>query len=343
MNTEDLEIFVEVANAGGVSPAARRLGLSKSVVSRRLARLEAELGVQLIARTTRGAALTEAGVRFREHAERITGQVEAAQDSVRPEGDLRGRFRVALPVTFGPTLFAPILTQMAAENPRLHVQASYSDRFIDLVGEGFDCAVRVGYLADSSLVARRVGVIHGRLVASPAYLARHGALETLEQLLDHDMLMQGTEAWQFMDGDDVVTVQPQGRFKADNAEALVVAVLAGVGIWMFPAPDHAVTLVKLGASLGMIGFGAVLLAALGARQEMARVEVDTQRDEIRTYDRELRGQVYLTGRYRMSEFAEIRLNNRTFFARDTAGQLVVTVPVRGRRQEQALRRALALA
>lgn len=234
MNTEDLEVFVEVADAGGVSPAARRLGLSKSVVSRRLARLEAELGVQLIARTTRGAALTEAGLRFREHAERITGQVEAAQDSVRPEGDLRGRFRVALPVTFGPTLFAPILTRMAAENPRLHVQASYSDRFIDLVSEGFDCAVRVGHLADSSLVARRVGVIHGKLVASPAYLARHGALETLEQLVDHDVLMQGTEQWRFMDGDDIVTVQPQGRFKADNAEALVVAALAGMGIARVP-------------------------------------------------------------------------------------------------------------
>ena len=132
-----------------------------------------------------------------------------------------------------------------------------------------------------------------------------------------------------------------GRFAMFCAATALM--MAAAGIWMFPAPDHAVMLVKLGASLGMIGFGAVLLSALTARQEMARVEVDTQRDEIRTYDRELRGQVYLTGRYRMSEFAEIRLNNRTFFARDTAGQLVVTVPVRGRRQEQALRRALALA
>lgn len=125
--------------------------------------------------------------------------------------------------------------------------------------------------------------------------------------------------------------------------AALALMVAGLGIWLFPAPDHAVMLVKLGASLAMAGTGAVLLSALNARQEMARVEIDTQRDEIRTYDRELRGQVYLTGRYRMSEFAEIRLNNRTFFARDTSGALVVSVPVRGRKQERALRRALALA
>lgn len=124
------------------------------------------------------------------------------------------------------------------------------------------------------------------------------------------------------------------------ASALMMAAL---GIWALPAPDEAVMLVKLGASLGMFGAGAVLLSALGARQELARVEIDTRRDEIRTYDRELRGQVFLTGRYRMSEFSEIRLSNRTFFARDTAGQLVVSVPVRGRKQERAIRKALSLA
>lgn len=161
--------------------------------------------------------------------------------------------------------------------------------------------------------------------------------DTMTQFQAHERRTAQREPVEMAEGPGVLA----GRVAmAGTAMALV---LAGVGIWMFPAPDHAVTLVKLGASLGMIGFGAVLLAALGARQEMARVEVDTQRDEIRTYDRELRGQVYLTGRYRMSDFAEIRLNNRTFFARDTAGQLVVTVPVRGRRQERALRRALALA
>lgn len=119
--------------------------------------------------------------------------------------------------------------------------------------------------------------------------------------------------------------------------------LAAAGIWMFPAPDAAVMLVKLGASLGMFGAGAVLLSALNAKQEMAQVEIDARRDEIRTYDREIRGDVYLTGRYRMSDFAEIWLTNKTLFARDVNGALVVSVPVRGRRQETAIRRALSLA
>lgn len=125
--------------------------------------------------------------------------------------------------------------------------------------------------------------------------------------------------------------------------AACALMMAAAGIWMFPAPDHAVMLIKLGASLAMFGAGAVLLSALNARHEMARVEIDARRDEIRTYDRELRGKVFLTGRYRMSDFAEIRLVNRTFFARDTGGQLVVSVPVRGRSQERAIRKALSLA
>ncbi|QEW26468.1 hypothetical protein [Roseovarius indicus] len=132
-----------------------------------------------------------------------------------------------------------------------------------------------------------------------------------------------------------------GRFAMFCAATALM--MAAAGIWMFPAPDHAVMLVKLGASLGMFGAGAVLLSGLNATQEMARVEIDAGRDEIRTYDRELRGRVFLTGRYRMSEFAEIRLCNRTFFARDTAGQLVVSVPVRSRSQERAIRSALSLA
>lgn len=200
MDIEDLRTFVEVADAGGVSPAARRLGVSKSIVSRRLLRLEAELGVQLLARTTRGAALTEAGVTFRDHAARVCAEIDVARETILPAGDLRGRLRIAAPLTFGPTLLAPVFAELARRHPLLHVHASYSDRFVDLVGEGFDCAVRVGYLGDSNLMARRVGPIHGALVASPAYIREHGAPETPDDLLTHQALMQGTETWQFVDG-----------------------------------------------------------------------------------------------------------------------------------------------
>ncbi|MCD9030684.1 LysR family transcriptional regulator [Luteimonas sp. Y-2-2-4F] len=234
MDIEELRTFVEVADAGGVSPAARRLGVSKSIVSRRLGRVEAELGVQLLARTTRGAALTEAGATFRDHAARACAEIDAAREAILPAGDLRGRLRVAVPLSFGPAHFAPVLAQMAQRHPQLHLHAAYSDRFVDLVAEGFDCAIRVGYLQDSNLIARRVGPIHGKLVASPDYIAAHGAPEKPEDVLDHQALMQGTEAWQFVEGDRVVSVRPQGRFKADNATALAAAALAGLGIAWLP-------------------------------------------------------------------------------------------------------------
>src|SRR5262247_968914 len=126
MNIEDLLTFVEVADAGGVSPAARRLGVSKSIVSRQLSRLEAELGIQLLARTTRGAALTEAGTSFREHAARICAEIDAARETILPAGDLRGRLRIAAPLSFGTTHLAPVLAELARRHPLLSVHASYS-------------------------------------------------------------------------------------------------------------------------------------------------------------------------------------------------------------------------
>lgn len=234
LDIEDLRTFVEVADAGGVSPAARRLGVAKSVVSRRLGRIEAELGVQLLARTTRGAALTDAGATFREHAARACAEIDAARETILPSGDLRGRLRIAAPLSFGPTHFASVLAEMARRHPQLHVHTAYSDRFVDLVAEGFDCAIRVGYLQDSTLVARCVGPLYGKLVASPDYLEVHGAPEVPGDLAAHEALMQGTEAWQFMDGDEVITVHPRGRFKADNGTALIAAAVAGLGIAWLP-------------------------------------------------------------------------------------------------------------
>ncbi len=207
MDLEDLRTFVDVADAGGVSSAARRLGVSKSIVSRRLFRLEAELGVQLLARTTRGAALTEAGVTFREHAARVCAEIDIALETIMPAGELRGRLRIAAPLSLGPTHLAPVFAEMARR-----------------------------HLSDSNLIARRVGPVHGKLVASPDYIREHGAPETPDELLAHQALMQGTETWQFIDGDKTISIHPQGRFKADNGTALAAAAVAGLGIaWL---PDH---------------------------------------------------------------------------------------------------------
>ena len=241
MEIEELRAFVEVADAGGVTAAAKRLGISKSMVSRRLVRLEAELGVQLLARTTRGAALTEAGVTFRDHAARVTAEIDLAKDTIMPAGELRGRLRIAAPLSFGPTHFAPILAEMAERHPALHVHASYTDRHVDLVAEGFDCAIRVGLLSDSNLIARKIGALYAKYVATPAYIEKHGFPETPEELVTHQALMQGTETWPAVDGEKVIAIRPQGRFKADNGVALVAAALAGIGIAVLPVElikDH---------------------------------------------------------------------------------------------------------
>lgn len=234
MDIEDLRTFVEVADAGGVSPAARRLGVSKSIVSRRLFRLESELGVQLISRTTRGAALTEAGATFRDHAARVCTEIDIARETILPAGDLRGRLRISAPLSLGPTYLAPVFAELAQRHPLLHVHAYYSDRFVDLVGEGFDCAIRVGHLSDSNMVARHIGPVHAKLVASPEYIRRYGEPETPDELLTHQALMQGTETWRFEDGDKTISVHPNGRFKADNGTALAAAAAAGLGIAWLP-------------------------------------------------------------------------------------------------------------
>ena len=223
-----------VADAGGVSGAARRLGLPKSIVSRRLSRLEGELKTQLLTRTTRGAALTEAGATFREHAARVVAELEAARDSLSPEGELRGLLRIAAPLSFGTTHLSPLIAEFARAHPQLQITTAYGDRFVDLVAEGFDVAIRLGWLPDSSLVARRIGPVTGRLVATPEYVKRNGAPQSLEDIAKHPALMQGTEIWRVRDGEQVITLHPQGRFKADNGQALVSAVLADLGIAMLP-------------------------------------------------------------------------------------------------------------
>jgi DNA-binding transcriptional LysR family regulator len=234
MDLQDLRTFVEVADTGGVAEGARRLGLSKSIVSRRLAQLEQTLGVQLLSRTTRGSALTEAGATFREHAMRVVAELEAAQETLSPEGEVRGLLRVAAPLTFGITRLAPVFAELARRHPLLRLDTSYSDRFVDLIGEGFDCAVRLGLMRDSSLVGRRICAFRGSLVASPDYLAQHGVPRTLEDLAHHQAVTQKGEVWPVKDGGKIVTTRPRARMTADNGEAVLAAALAGVGLAALP-------------------------------------------------------------------------------------------------------------
>lgn len=234
MEIEDIQAFVAVADAGGLTPAAGRLGVSKSIVSRRIARLEKSLKTRLLSRTTRGAALTEAGATFREHAMRIAAEADAARDAVRPDGKVRGRLRVSAPLSFGATHFAPVLAELASRHPDLEIQASYSDRHVDLVAEGFDAAIRLGVLGDSNLIARRIAPFGGSLVASPAYLKERGTPKTPDDLLAHATINRINDEWPLTHEGKTITVRPHARFTADNGAALVPAVLAGLGIAMLP-------------------------------------------------------------------------------------------------------------
>ena len=231
---EDMQTFVEVADGGGITVAAKRLGLPKSIVSRRLVRLESELGVQLLARTTRGASLTEAGASFREHAARMCLEMDVAREEMLPTGELRGRLRVAVPSSFGPGHFAPALAELARRHPLLQLHAHYSDRYVDLVAEGFDCGIRVGYLQDSSLTARKIGVFPVSLFANPEYLRVHGVPQKPSDLLEHQAILQGTESWKVSDGSRTVIVSGQGRFKADSAAGIAEGTAAGLGVAALP-------------------------------------------------------------------------------------------------------------
>jgi DNA-binding transcriptional LysR family regulator len=234
MESVDIQAFVAVADAGGLTPASGRLGVSKSIVSRRIARLEKSLNTRLLTRTTRGTSLTESGATFREHATRIAAEADAARDAISTEGKVRGRLRVAAPMSFGATHFAPVLAELATRYPELEIQASYSDRTVDMVTEGFDAAIRLGNLPDTNLVARRIVTFGGRLVASPAYLAKRGAPRTPEELQTHDLISRVNEEWPLAHEGQTITLHPRSRFTADNGAALVPAVVAGLGISLLP-------------------------------------------------------------------------------------------------------------
>lgn len=232
---DDVRAFAEVVEAGSLSRAGARLGMSKSMLSRRLARLEARLGAPLLSRTTRGMSVTQAGADFKVHADRIVAELQAGLDAVTQAGEASGRLRIAAPLSFGSTHLAPLLAELAVAHPRLEIQASYSDRRVDVVGEGFDAAVRLGSLPDSSLIARRIAAVRALLVASPAYLARSGPLRTPADIEQHEAVRQEDSVWPFTDGGREIAIRPRGRFVADSGPALLAGVVAGLGVSLLPA------------------------------------------------------------------------------------------------------------
>lgn len=232
---EQIDAFVAIVEHGGISAAARALDRDPSVISRRLDALEARLGVRLLSRTTRRITPTEVGAAYLTRVRTILAELSAA-DAEAAEGAAtpRGLLRLSLPATYARRWIAPLLPAFVATYPQLELELLHSDRFVDLVAEGFDAAVRIGELSDSSLVVRRLASFETVLCASPDYLARRGAPSQPEDLAGHECLRFPKEGfrtgWKLCNGDASVTQRVSGSIISDEGEGLLVACLAGAGI-----------------------------------------------------------------------------------------------------------------
>jgi DNA-binding transcriptional LysR family regulator len=240
MDYNDIPLFVRVVESQSFTAAAEALGREKSSVSRAVARLEGDLGVRLLQRTTRKLALTEAGQAFYERVRGSVAGVDEAASAVRELGsEPRGVVRVTAPpdsYVFG---LGEVIAEFVERHPAIHVELSLSSRTVDLVAEGFDLALRAGRLTDSTLVVRRIGSTDLAMFASPAYLKRRGRPTTIEQLAKHDVVLfrsrGGTGSWSLIGPDGPVTVEVQGKITGDDMSFLTRAAVGGGGIALIPA------------------------------------------------------------------------------------------------------------
>ncbi|VFR21351.1 transcriptional regulator, MerR family [plant metagenome] len=234
---EQITAFLAAVEHGGFTAAGQALGRDGSILSRRVTALEKRLGVRLMERTTRRLALTEAGEAFHQ---RMRGALQALQeieqDTAAAAAGVRGTLRIALPATFGRMWVAPILPAFLAAYPDLVVETAFEDRYVDLVAESFDVAVRIGTLTDSRLVARRLAPSRRMLCASPAYLQAHGTPIRPADLAQHACLgfsrLASHPLWHLRDGDKATAIRIAGPLVTDDAQSLVQAAVSGAGIAM---------------------------------------------------------------------------------------------------------------
>ncbi|MGE3678142.1 MAG: LysR family transcriptional regulator, partial [Burkholderiales bacterium] len=234
---QHMSVFARVVSAGSFSAAARDLGVSTAVVSRRVAALEARLGIRLLHRTTRRIALTDEGATFHESVLRILREVEEAEAAASAgSAQPRGVLKVAMPASFGHRHIAPLIPVFAQRYPEVELALQLSDRPVAIVEEGFDLGIRIAELADSSLAARKLAPNRRVVCASPAYLERHGAPRTPAELTRHNCLIPNWEhdfsmSWDYREPSGKSgSVRVRGRYACDNWEVLRDWALAGLGI-----------------------------------------------------------------------------------------------------------------
>jgi len=237
---DHLRSFLRVAELGSFTAAAEQLGLPKASVSLAVQRLEAEVGVQLLHRTTRRVRLTADGAQFQQRARDLLDDMEDLQGMFRRDTQLKGRLRVDMSSGLARQLVIPRLPGFLERHPGLEIELSGTDRRVDLVREGFDCVVRVGPLDDNTLVARPLGVMHIVNCASPAYLAARGVPRSLEDLSRHALvhyvgtLGQRSPGFEYHDGQAYRSVPMRGAITVNSGEAYSAAALAGLGIIQVP-------------------------------------------------------------------------------------------------------------
>ncbi len=238
-NLSGMAVFAQVVESRSFTGAAQRLGMSKAAVSKQISRLEERLGARLLNRTTRRLNLTEVGAAFYERCARIVAEAEEAELAVtRLNTAPRGTLRVDAPVNFGMQYLAPLLPPFMQRNDELSVDITFSDRFVDLIDEGYDMAIRIAQLADSSLIARKLADMPSVICAAPLYWDLHGRPAHPSELSRHNCfaysyLATGSE-WRLQGPDGEVTVRVSGSLSANNGDVLRQAATAGLGVVALP-------------------------------------------------------------------------------------------------------------
>jgi DNA-binding transcriptional LysR family regulator len=238
--TDDLILFAQVVESGSFSKAAEANGLTNSVVSKRIARLEKELGSTLLHRTTRRLTLSEAGRVLYQRARLVAQAAQEAFDAVTGYSQsLQGHIRISVPTISGELLLAEAVAEFCELHPAISVEMSLENRFVDLIGEGYDLVIRTGHLDDSNLIARHILDSRWTICAAPAYISRRGKPRVPEDLLQHNCLIysyqeSGARDWLFNRYGEIYPLRVSGNFSTDNAAALRRATLAGHGLAYIP-------------------------------------------------------------------------------------------------------------
>lgn len=240
---ETIRLFTRVVETGGFSRAGKAQGVAQPTVSKHIAALEARLGVSLIRRSPRGLSVTERGEEFYSFAVGMLADLDAAEARLRSsQVEPGGRIRVACPPVFASDLIVPGLAAFLAQYPNVTVDLEVSERYVNLIEDGLDVAIRIGDLPDSGLLARQIGSVEAVVVASPDYLDRHGLPRTPADLERHSCLpflfQGGSKTWKFRLAEGDMEIAPAARLRSNDAESVRAAVLAGLGMaqgpsWMF--------------------------------------------------------------------------------------------------------------